>query len=150
MANGNGRINLGAARAGQRTTARPAVAAARGRARVALRIALGCGVPGLSLALSSIGGRLLEQGSYTLGGGAVLLCCGVLAVSLSHLAWSIRDLTGSAVWQAWCLAVAVDAGLVLCELIRATGAGCWVCVALQLAVAVASMGLNVWAFLRHR
>jgi hypothetical protein len=59
-------------------------------------VGLGAGIPGLSLALSSIGGRLLEQGHGYLGCGAMALCCSVLAVSLSHLAWAVRDITGSA------------------------------------------------------
>ena len=40
------------------------------------------------------------------------VCCVVLAVSLSHLAWAVRDITGSARWQSWFLAAAVDISLV--------------------------------------
>jgi hypothetical protein len=83
-------------------------------------------------------------------GGAVLgLCCTVLAVSLSHLAWAIKDITRSAKWQAWCLGVAVDVSLVVCELACIAGAGWWLIQAVMLAVTVSSAVLNCWAFLRH-
>jgi hypothetical protein len=53
------------------------------RARQCITLGLGCGIPGLSLALSSIGGRLLCEGQAYLGGAALVLCSTVLAVSLS-------------------------------------------------------------------
>jgi hypothetical protein len=111
-------------------------------------VGLGCGIPGLSLSLLSIGGRLLEQGYHGLGGAALALCCSVLAVSLSHLAWAIADITGSARWQAWCLAVAVDLSLVLGELARVEGFGLWVAPVVVGSVTVISAVLNCWAFLR--
>jgi hypothetical protein len=111
---------------------------------------MGCGIPLLSLGLSSSGGRLLEQGHIGLGVSALVLCCSVLAVSLSHLAWAIRDITRSQVWQAWCLAVAVDVAVVLCELCRVAGFELWVVPVLMGALTAASAGLNCWAFLRHR
>ena len=40
---------------------------ARGRARRAIMVGMGCGVPCLSLALSSIDGRLCLDGHYGLG-----------------------------------------------------------------------------------
>jgi hypothetical protein len=111
---------------------------------------MGCGIPGLSLALSSSGGRMLEQGHYALGAAALLLCCAVLVVSLSHLAGAIRDITRSVTWQAWCLALAVDLSMVVCELSRVAGFALWVVPVLMGAVTVASAGLNCWAFLRHK
>src|SRR5689334_4607934 len=87
-----------------------------GRARRWITVGMGCGVACLSLALSSIGGQLVQEGRLYLGGAVLGICCTVLAVSLSHLAWAIRDITRSAVWQSWCLAVAVDVSLVACEL----------------------------------
>src|SRR5262249_39083290 len=104
---------------------KPVAAQGSGRGRRWLTASLGGCIPGLSLSLSSVGGRLVEQGYGTLGGSALALCCSVLAVSLSHLAWAIRDITGSARWQAWCLAVAVDLSLVLGELARVEGFGLW-------------------------
>ena len=93
---------------------------------------------------------MLEQGLYALGAAALLLCCAVLAVSLSHLAGAIRDITRSATWQAWSLAVAVDLSMVVCELSRVAGFELWVVPVLLGAVTVASAGLNCWAFLRHK
>src|SRR5438045_1542715 len=79
-----------------------------GRARRWITVVMGCGIPCLSLALSSIGGRLCVEGQRVLGGAVLVLCCTVLAVSLSHLAWAVKDITRSAKWQSWCLALAVD------------------------------------------
>jgi hypothetical protein len=115
-----------------------------------LTVGMGCGIPGLSLALSSLGGQLLRAGQVWLGGGSLALCATVLAVSLSHLASAVRDITRSEVWQSWCLAVAVDVTLVLCELARVSGYDSWLVPVLMCAVTVASMGLNCWAFLRHK
>jgi hypothetical protein len=111
---------------------------------------MGCGIPLLSLGLSSSGGRLLEQSHIGLGVSALVLCCSVLAVSLSHLAWAIRDITRSYLWQAWCLAVAVDVAVVLCELCQVAGLELWVGPVLMGALTAASAGLNCWAFLRHQ
>lgn len=113
-----------------------------------LTVALGCGIPGLSLALSSVGGRLMSQGHVGLGVGAMALCCTVLAVSLSHLAWAVKDITRSARWQSWCLAVAIDLSLVLCELAGVAGFTLWVVPVVMAAVTMSSAALNCWAFLR--
>lgn len=120
-----------------------------GRLRQVLTVGLGCGIPGLSLALSTTGGRLLVEGKWQLGSAALGLCGTVLAVSLSHLAWAIRDITRSEPWQAWCLATAIDLAVVLCELSRVAGFDLWVVPVLMGCVTVASAGLNCWAFLRH-
>jgi hypothetical protein len=114
-----------------------------------LTVGMGCGIPGLSLALSSIGGMLLRGGQVWLGGGSLALCGAVLSVSLSHLAAAVQDITRSAVWQSWCLAVAVDVTLVLCELARVSGDEGLLVPVLMACVTAASMGLNCWAFLRH-
>lgn len=120
------------------------------RIRRGITIGIGCGIPGLSLALSSIGGRLCCEGLAVHGAAALGLCCGVLAVSLSHLAWAIRDITGSARWQAWALAAAIDASLVLGELAGVSGFSLWVVPVLMWAVAVVSAVLNCWAFVAHK
>lgn len=119
-----------------------------GRVRRVLTVGLGCGIPALSLSLSHTGGELLRHGHYGLGSAALVLCGSVLAVSLSHLAWAIEDITHSARWQAWCLAVAVDVALVLGELTRVAGFTSWVVPALMASVTVVSAALNCWAFLR--
>ena len=118
--------------------------------RRTLTVGMGCGIPGLSLALSTMGGRLMCESKWGLGAGALVLCGTVLAVSLSHLAWAIRDITKSALWQSWCLAVAIDLAVVLCELSRVAGFELWVVPVLMGCVTVASAGLNCWAFLRHK
>jgi hypothetical protein len=119
-------------------------------ARRTITIGLGCGIPGLSLALSSIGGRLLLTGQAYLGIAALALCCSVLAVSLSHLAGAIKDITHSLDWQSWCLAVAVDSSLVLCELSGVVGFHHWAVAAVMVSVTVTSAALNCWAFLQHK
>jgi hypothetical protein len=119
-------------------------------ARKSITIGLGVGVPCLSLALSSIGGQLLAAGSQLLGVGFLGLCVAVLAVSLSHLAWAIRDVTRSAWWQAWCLGGAIDLALVLGELAGVAGLESWLTSAVMVGVGLASAGLNCWAFLGHR
>ncbi len=114
-----------------------------------ITVALGCGIPCLSLALSSIGGRLIQSGQSGLGSGFMGLCCSVLAVSLSHLAWAVRDITRSSWWQSWALAIAVDLSLVGCELAGVAGYESWVVTAVMIAVTGTSAALNVWGFSRH-
>ncbi len=127
---------------------KPAVSG-RDRARRWITLGMGAGIPCLSLALSSIGGRLLAEGHGVLGSGALVLCCSVLAVSLSHLAWAIRDITRSEWWQAVLLAIAVDCSLVLGELAGIAGYASWVVGAVMVSVTLCSAVLNCWAFLRH-
>lgn len=118
-----------------------------GRMESALTLVLGCGIPLLSLALSRIAGALYAQHhlvlAYTL---AVLVLC-VLAVSLSHVAEAIREITGSERWLSWSLAIAIDASLVTCEVVNVTAAieqiTCWLVIG---AVVAVSAALNVYAF----
>lgn len=119
---------------------------ATGRLRTALTVGMGCGIPALSLSLSSTGGDLLAQGHYGLGVAGLGLCCAVLAVSLSHLASAIRSITHSLPWQAWALALAIDVSLVTCELTRVAGFESWLVPVIMAGVTVASMILNCWAF----
>ncbi len=119
------------------------------RVRHGITVGMGCGIPCLSFALSNIGGRLIAEGHMALGSSAMALCCVVLTVSLSHLAWSVRDITRSAVWQSWCLAVAIDLSLVLGELASVSGFDSWLTSAVMVSVCVVSAVLNCWAFLRH-
>jgi hypothetical protein len=120
------------------------------RARRWITIGVGCGIPAMSLTLSRIGGGLLVGGHTGLGSCAMLLCCTVLAVSLSHLAWALRDITKSRPWQAWCMAIACDVAIVVCELVHVAGVE-WLAVSgLMWACTVASMVLNCWAFAKHK
>jgi hypothetical protein len=145
----NGRAT-GRGRGGRaKPPAGPGPVVTAGRGRRALTVAMGCGIPGLSLALSSIGGRLLLEGHRGHGTAALVLCGAVLAVSLSHLAWAIGDITRSARWQSWCLAVAIDLSLVLGELAGVAGFRLWVVPVVMGAVTLVSAVLNCWAFLRQ-
>jgi membrane associated rhomboid family serine protease len=77
---------------------------------------LGVLVPVLVLVFSRVSAMCLARGELWLSGvgaGAVLA---ILALSVQHLASSISRLTGEAGWTAALMAVAVDAGLVVCEL----------------------------------
>jgi hypothetical protein len=140
-----GRNGVATKRGGKATPAARSVS----RARRWITVGMGCGIPCLSLALSSIGGRLCMGDRLLLGGSALGLCCAVLAVSLSHLAWAVRDITGSARWQSWCLAGAIDLSLVLGELAAVAGFSLWVVPVVMVAVTAVSAVLNCWAFLRH-
>jgi hypothetical protein len=119
------------------------------RARWWTTVSLGVGIPALSLALSCVGGRLLAEQHEQLGTAALVLCCSVLAVSLSHLAWSVRDITRCQPWQAWALAVAIDSTLIVGELATVHGFDSALVPVLMASVAVASAWLNVWGFTRH-
>jgi hypothetical protein len=113
-------------------------------------IAMGVAIPLLSLSLSKMGGTLLNS-NFTLATLAFGLMTAVLAVSLPHLAWSIADITKSDRRSSWCLAVALDLSLVLCELIGvyAPESGLSVITLLMLiAVVIGSAILNCWAFLK--
>ncbi len=122
----------------------------RASSRRFLCIGMGTGIPLLSLSLSSIGGRLVADGHVALGTAALGLCCAVLAVSLSHLAWAVGDITRSSRWQSWSLAIVVDVALVLCELACVAGASWWLVQTVMASVTASSAFLNCWAFLRHR
>lgn len=43
-----------------------------------------------------------------------------LFLSLWHVSEAIEMLTGSASWQAWALAITIDAGIVACEYVKTT------------------------------
>src|SRR5688572_26278416 len=81
----------------------------------ALTVALGTGVPALSLAMSGVAGAMSIAGQGVLSMAAAFLVVCVLAVSLTHVADAIQEVTGSKRWLAWSLAVAVDASLIVCE-----------------------------------
>jgi hypothetical protein len=120
---------------------------------LALTVALGVFIPLMSLCLSKIAGTLAGSGFYALAVFASGIGVAVLAVSLSHLAWAVRDVTGSGPRASWALAVALDLSLVLCELVHVSAAAAGldaVCWCVVVVVAVFSMVLNCHAFLNHR
>jgi uncharacterized membrane protein len=121
------------------------------KVKTAITVALGVGIPLLSLAMSKIGGTLLFT-HVPLALSAFGIMIAVLVVSLPHLRWSICDITKSSPLASWCLAVALDLSLVCCELVHvyATESGLDVLVVTVMGtVAVASMVLNCWAFLKN-
>jgi hypothetical protein len=137
----------------KRASARPRAGRKPDRYRRALTIALGVFIPLMSVATSKIAGTLAGHGHYALAAFGALIGVAVLAVSPSHLAWAVRDVTGSGPRASWALAVALDCGIVLCELVHvaAGGAGlALVCWAVLVVVAGFSMVLNCHAFLHHR
>ena len=112
-----------------------------------LTTVLGIGIPAMTLALSYIGGSLWYTGrtGLALAAGALVLC--VLAVSLTHVARAIREVSGTEVWLSWAMAIAIDAGLVVCELATVGSAvEQYMCWAVVTCVAAASAALNVYAF----
>jgi len=117
-----------------------------------ITVAMGCGIPLLSLSLSHLGGSLLACGTWAttfLGVFAFGLCVAVLGVSLSHLAWAIGDITKSPRWASVALAISVDCSLLVGELIGVFGADAGVerlRIGLMIAVTVSSAVLNTWAF----
>jgi hypothetical protein len=128
----------------------------RRQVKKAAMIVMGIAIPLLSLGLSHTGGTLLRERenlfTLTLGIAALALMGCVLVVSLSHLAWSVEDLTRSERKASWLLAVTFDLLLVLGELVhvaaRETGANVIVTV-MMVAVCGLSIFLNIWAFWWH-
>lgn len=133
--------------------ARRAMVSRQPRLALWLTVAMGVAIPLLSLSLSTVAGTLARTGHTGLALAGLGLCATVLAVSLSHLAWAVRDITASGPKASWALAVATDLTIVLCESVHVfaddAGIGCLV-TAMMVSVTLASMALNVWAFLRHR
>lgn len=115
-------------------------------------IAMGIGIPGLTLALTTVAGRLACKGHYILTAAVIAVCLTVLAVSLDHLKTAIQDITRSGDLSSWLLAVAVDLSVVLSEAVQVCSPGVsdGLAMSVMVCVTIASMGLNVWAFLRHK
>jgi hypothetical protein len=129
------------------------VAGPDGRFKWNLTVSLGVFIPVMSLAASKVAGTLAGSGHYALAAFGAGIGVAVLAVSLSHLAWAVRDVTGSGPRASWALAVALDCSLVLCELVHVTAADAGldaVCWAVMAVVAGFSMVLNCHAFLNHK
>lgn len=123
------------------------------RLKLGMTIALGVGIPLLSLAMSKLAGTLAVAEKYALAVFALYLMLAVLGVSLSHLAGSIENITRSHWLASWSLAVALDLSLVMCEMchVYANNLGLeWVTIAVMVCVAVVSMALNVYAFLLNK
>lgn len=139
--------------ASRKPARRKPLAASMPRLALAVTVVIGVAIPALTLSLSTLAGRMAEASQPWLAAAACGIGLAVLAVSLSHLAWAICDITHSPRWAGWLLAVSCDLSIVLaeCSLVFAPDAGCSrLAAGLLLAVTACSMLLNVWAFLRAR
>lgn len=120
--------------------------------KVVMTVAMGVGIPLLSFALTKIAGTLAAGGIYILAFMAFALMTAILSVSLSHLAWAIKDITRSTKQASWAMAVSLDLSLVMGELVHVYADTLGldaVATAVMVSVALASMVLNCWAFLEH-
>ena len=120
------------------------------RAGAGITVLMGCGIPLLSLSLSTVSGTLYRAAHPILGTAFLAVMGSVLVVSLSHLAWAVGDITRSPRWASWAMAIAFDLALVLGETVHvaASDAGLMaLTTSIMVAVCGASMLLNVWAFL---
>ena len=134
------------------TPAAPPAPTTADKVKLYATLVMGVAIPLLSLGLSNTGGNLARHDHTWLAGFAFVLMACVLAVSLSHLAWAVEDITRSPRWASWLLAVAFDLMLVLAEMCQVTAADAGVgtvTTVMMVAVAGLSMFLNCWAFLKH-
>lgn len=134
-----------------RTARRRTIKAATvSRARTAITVVMGTGIPAVSLYTSHRAGELFTANAYMCGAMFLIVCVTILALSLSHLATAIGDITRSSHRDSWLLAIALDAGIVVCELTRAAGHdGGALATLFLVGITGASMLLNCWAFLNH-
>lgn len=78
-------------------------------------IILGCSIPILVLCIFHAAHASLVEGQAWLAFFGAGVGVSLLLVSLSHTSEAIRDLTRAHPWQAWCIAVTFDLGLVFAE-----------------------------------
>lgn len=78
--------------------------------------ALGCAIPGLVLVFSRVSALLYSGGRRGVAAAGAGATAAILLLSIQHLACAISTLTGESVWCAALMAVAIDTGLVVCEL----------------------------------
>lgn len=112
-----------------------------------MTVALGAFIPAISLTMSSQAANMFQAGNVVLGGLFAALVFVVLAVSLTHLAEAVEDLTGSTCFISWATAIAFDACLVAFEVAHKTIAkDDWTVTLMITVVALISAALNVHAF----
>lgn len=78
--------------------------------------AMGLAIPAIVLILSRVAGLNYRSGKRQLAYAGAIVGCGLLLLSVWHCATSIAMLTGSSILLAVPLAIAIDAGLVYCEI----------------------------------
>jgi hypothetical protein len=81
-----------------------------------LGIVLGCSIPVIVLRLGKVTGKLWKRGNRELAYFAGCSGVGLLLLSVYHCAEAVSILTGSSLLLSVPLAVAIDCGLVACEL----------------------------------
>jgi hypothetical protein len=112
-----------------------------------MTVSLGVFIPAISLTMSSQAANMFQAGNVVLGGAFAALVFVVLAVSLTHLAEAVEDLTGSTRFISWATAIAFDACLVAFEVAHKTVAkDDWTVTLMIAVVAIISAALNVHAF----
>lgn len=112
-----------------------------------MTVALGVFIPAISLTMSSQSANMFAAGNLVLGAAFAGLVFVVLAVSLTHLAEAVEDLTGSNHFISWCTAITFDACLVAFEVAHKTVAkDDWTVTVMIAVVALISAALNVHAF----
>ena len=76
---------------------------------------LGIAIPGIILILARVAGLKWKAGKAQIAKVGAAVIVSLLALSVWHCAESIAALSGSPVWMALPMAIAIDCGLVYCE-----------------------------------
>ena len=77
--------------------------------------AMGIAIPVLVLILARVAGLQYRRGNLTMAKAGAGVGVALLVLSIWHCATSIALITGSGIWLALPMAIAIDAGLVYCE-----------------------------------
>lgn len=77
---------------------------------------LGIVIPCLVFILARVGGTQYTMGAIKLAYFTASMGGGLLVLSVAHCAASLSMLTGMTTWMGYAMAVAIDGGLVACEL----------------------------------
>lgn len=85
--------------------------------------ALGILVPALVVVLARVSGGAFARGWRQLALAGALVCVSLLGLSVSHCARAFAALTGADYLSAVMMAVGIDCGLVVCELMTITKKG---------------------------
>ena len=118
------------------------------RLKLTVAVFLGLLIPTMTLASSYYAGLLWETYRIAAWGfiGAGLTC---MTISISHLKWSIQDTTPTPDKAAWATALVIDGLIAGGEWLSTTEFGGWKPVTMVLVLWMASVCLNIHAFLNH-
>ena len=115
-----------------------------------LAVAAGCTTPAAALAMSTITGHVATVSPLMAAAPFGILAC-LLVVSTPHVAEAKRCI-GWARWQSWAFAIALDAAIVVCEMLHVW---CplpeisWLPTTVICGAVVYSALLNIYVNLRH-